>query len=104
VNRLRVSQNLQDQSFIGITYEVNFNTKSQIFNTQFLDYVNNILFPQGLGVLTDALDLAIFENVPPELNSKLSASTRKALAELSPDWPVYQYLPVNSDLLRYHRV
>jgi choline dehydrogenase len=103
-DRPGVGQNLQDQSFVGITYQVNFNTTSQIFNTQFSDYVNNTLFPQGLGVLTDALDLAVFESVTPELNSTLSASTRKALAELPADWPVYQYLPVNSDLLIFRTI
>lgn len=103
-DRPGVGQNLQDQSFVGITYEVNFNTTSQIFNTQFSDFVNNTLFPQGLGVLTDALDLAVFENVPPELNNTLSASTRAALAELPADWPVYQYLPVNSDLLIFRTI
>jgi choline dehydrogenase len=102
-DRPGVGQNLQDQSFVGITYEVNFNTTSQIFNSQFSDFVNT-LFPQGQGVLTDALDLAVFENVPPELNNTLSASTRQALAELPADWPVYQYLPVNSDLLIFRTI
>ena len=103
-DRPGVGQNLQDQSFVGITYQVNFNTTSQIFNTQFSDYVNNTLFPQGLGVLTDALDLAIFEGVPPAFNSSLSASTQQAIAQLPSDWPVFQYLPVNSDLLIFRTV
>jgi choline dehydrogenase len=103
-DRPGVGQNLQDQSFVGITYQVNFNTTSQIFNTQFSDYVNYTLFPQGKGVLTDALDLAVFESVTPELNSTLSASTRADLAQLPPDWPVFQYLPVNSDLLIFRTI
>lgn len=103
-DRPGVGQNLQDQSFVGISYEVNFNTTSQIFNTQFSDFMNYTLFPQGQGVLTDALDLAVFESVPPELNSTLSASSRNALAELPADWPVYQYLPVNSDLLIFRTI
>jgi len=103
-DRPGVGQNLQDQSFVGITYEVNFNTTSQIFNTQFSDFVNYTLFPQKLGVLTDALDLAVFENVPPEFNNSLSASTKVALAQYPSDWPVYQYLPVNSDLLIFRTI
>lgn len=103
-DRPGVGQNLQDQSFVGMTYQVNFNTTSQIFNTQFSDYVNNTLFPQGLGVLTDALDLAVFENVPPAFNSSLSESTQQTLAQYPADWPVFQYLPVNSDLLIFRTV
>jgi len=103
-DRPGVGQNLQDQSFVGITYEVNFNTTSQIFNKQFSDYVNNTLFPQGLGVLTDALDLAVFESVPPEFNSSLTPSLKAALDALPSDWPVFQYLPVNSDLLIFRTI
>jgi hypothetical protein len=88
----------------AITYEVNFNRTSQTLNTQFSDYVNNTLFPQGLGVLTDALDLAVFESVPPELNNTLSARTRAALAEFPADWSIYKYLPVNSDLHSFRTI
>lgn len=103
-DRPGVGQNLQDQSFVGITYEVNFNTTSQIFNKQFSDYVNNTLFPQGQGVLTDALDLAIFEGIPTAFNGTLTPPTQSAVSALPSDWPVFQYLPVNSDLLIFRTI
>jgi len=103
-NRPGVGQNLQDQSFVGITYEVNFNSTSQIFNAQFSDYVNNTLFPQGQGVLTDTLDLAVFKGIPTAFNSTLTPNTQAAINALPPDWVVFQYLPVNSDLLIFRTV
>ncbi|CZR58637.1 related to choline dehydrogenase [Phialocephala subalpina] len=102
-DRPGVGQNLQDQSFVGITYEVDFNTTSQIFNTQFADFANSS-FSQGLGILTDAVDLSIFEGVPPEFNTSLSPKTQAALSQLPCDWPIYQYLPVNADLLIFRTV
>lgn len=98
-----VGQNLQDQSFVGIFNQVNFNTTSQIFNQDFAESANK-LFGQGKGILTDALDIQVFENVPPQFASTLSANTTAALAELPSDWPVFQYLPVNSDLLIFRNI
>jgi choline dehydrogenase len=83
-DRPGVGQNLQDQSFVGITYEVNFNTTSQIFNSQFSDFVNYTLFPQKLGVLTDAVDLAVFENVPPESTTLFRLAPRQLLFSTPP--------------------
>ncbi|KAF8847216.1 hypothetical protein BDZ45DRAFT_811743 [Acephala macrosclerotiorum] len=97
-DRPGVGQNLQDQSFVGITYEVNFNTTSRIFNAQFVDFANES-FSQGLGLLANALDFSVFEGIAPEFDPSLSPSTQAALSQLPSDWPIYQYLPVNADLL-----
>jgi choline dehydrogenase len=62
------------------------------------------LFPEGLGVLTDAFGFAIFEKFRAEYNSTLTPSTRSALEQLHSDWPVYKYLPVNSDMLMFRAI
>jgi choline dehydrogenase len=99
-----VGQNLVDSPFVGQVHQLNFNTSNQFFVQSVADLNNNTLFPQGKGILTDALDLTSFEGVPPEFNSSLSVNTKKGLEAFPPDWPPFAYLPVNSDLSIFRTV
>lgn len=99
-----VGQNLSDQPFVGSTYQINMNSTSQEFNTDFVNFVNDTLFPQGQGILAATLDMAVFEGIPPQFASTLSNKTLSALAQYPKDWPVFQYLPVNGDLVLFRTV
>lgn len=95
-----VGMNLSDQPFVGSTYQVNMNTTSQEFNLNFNNAANDT-FLQGRGPLAATLDMAAFEGVLPQSVGNLSAKVQSTLAAYPQDWPVFQYIPVNSDLLLF---
>ncbi|KAK3933614.1 GMC oxidoreductase-domain-containing protein [Diplogelasinospora grovesii] len=97
--------NLQDRPLVGSTYQINMNTSSQEFNAENVAFFNSTYFASPpTGILTGTVDITSFENVPPEFNLTLSPATQAAITALPPDWPVFQYLPVNGDLLLFRSI
>jgi choline dehydrogenase len=81
------------------------NTTSQEFNADNIALFNKSYFASpSTGILTGTVDLASFEFFPAELLGNISEPTQKLLDTLPNDWPLFQYLPVNGDLLLFRTI
>lgn len=93
-DRPGVGQNMWDQPFFSVTFNVNVTTLSSLSDPQIAaqattDYLSNQTGPLG----TTGSDLIGWEKVPPELRSNFSTSAQADLATFPPDWPELEILP-----------
>lgn len=92
-----VGQNLWDHAWFGSSFRVNIQTNSAGLNSPalqaaaveaYLTQASGPLSVSGTGVLG-------WEKLPPDVRSKLSASTLAALQTFPSDWPELEFLPAS---------
>jgi choline dehydrogenase len=90
-----VGQNLWDQSFAPVTYQVSLETFNKLL-TDIPYLVNQVIqyFTSHTGALTNhGFDFAAFEKLPSSSRSGFSERTEKELAWFPGDWPEVEVCP-----------
>ncbi len=80
------------------------NSSSQEFTLDSVNAFNDTYFANQTGILAGTVDITSFEGVRQDLNITVSPAAQAAVDALPSDWPPFQYLPVNGDLLLFRAV
>lgn len=93
-----VGQNMIDQTFFAITYQVNVTTSSQLnSNPDFNAKAVQSFKTSQTGPLANVNgDLLGWEKIPQPNRSKFSAATIQQLSQFPSDWPEVEYAPFDN--------
>ncbi|OJD31049.1 choline dehydrogenase [Diplodia corticola] len=93
-----VGQNLWDQPYFRLSYQVNVTTMTQLERPEYFNAVSEEYLSTRTGPLTSikAGETIGWEKIPEPYRSRLSPSTRAHLSTFAPDFPETELLPFNA--------